>query len=106
MLLLLVLACFGTETPPPELPFEERPITADALARPFPAERVKDRAGWARDLHAVLTGDTLGATNGNACAAVATIEQESGYQPDPAVPGIGGFVDGWIAEKQATYGKV
>lgn len=106
MLLPLLLACRGPIAPQPELPFEERPVTAAALARAFPADRVEDRAGWARDLHAVLEGHELGATNGHACAVVATVEQESGYRPDPAVPGIGGFVDAWIAEKQAEYGKV
>jgi hypothetical protein len=106
MILALLLACGGPAAPPPELPFEARPITATALAAAFPADRVKDRAGWAKDLHAVLDSHGLGATNGNGCAAVATIEQESGYQPDPAVPGIGGFVDAWIAEKQEKYGKV
>lgn len=106
LLLASLLACPGPIAPPPELPFEERPVSAAGLARAFPADRVKDRAGWAQDLHTILEAHALGATNGSACAVVATVEQESGYQPDPAVPGIGGFVDAWIAEKQAEYGKV
>ncbi len=108
MLLLLLAACghLFPPTPAPVLPFEERPIDVVGMARAFPSDRVKDRAGWARDLHAVLTTHDIPATNGNTCAVVAALEQESGYAPDPAVPGIGGMIDAWIAEKQAAMGKI
>ncbi len=104
--LLALASCAGREAPAPELPFEERPIDAAGMARAFPSDRVKDRAGWASDLYGVLAAHDIPATNGNTCAVVATVEQESGYAPDPAVPGIGGMIDEWIAEKQTTMGKV
>lgn len=103
MLLALLFACF--HAPVPEVPFEDRVIDAAGMARAFPIERVKDRAGWATDLHAVLSGHEIPATNRNTCMAVATTEQESGFSPDPAVPGIGRMIDGWIAEKHAELGK-
>jgi hypothetical protein len=106
-MLLLLLGCGSlTPTPEPVLPFEQRPITAEGAARAFPSDRVRDRAGWATDLHAVLVAHAIPATNGNACAAVAAVEQESGYAADPAVPGMGTMIDTWIAEKQESMGKV
>ncbi|MFZ5475395.1 MAG: DUF1615 family protein [Myxococcota bacterium] len=104
MPLLALLACDRAEPPPP--PFEQRPIDEAGMARAFPADRVKDRAGWAKDLRAAFELDGIPSTHGNACATIATIEQESGYAPDPAVPGIGGMIDGWIAEKQGEMKKV
>lgn len=107
MLLLLLAACSDPPAPPPpEVPFADRTIDAAGMAKAFPSDRVKDRAGWAADLHAVLVKHEIATTNGNTCAAVATVEQESGYQTDPAVPGIGGMIDTWIEEKTATMNKV
>jgi hypothetical protein len=106
MLLALLLACGTEHVPAPPLPFEARPITAAEMAHAFPADRVKDRAGWGADLYAVLTAHELPPTNGNTCAVVATVEQESSYAPDPAVPGIGGMIDAWIAEKQADMNEL
>jgi hypothetical protein len=105
-LLLSLTGCGEDEPPPKPVPFEERIIDAKAMARAFPSDRVKDRAGWATDLHAIFTDHKIPASNGNTCAVVATVEQESGYAPDPAVPGIGGMIDDWIVEKQAEMGKV
>lgn len=105
LIALLLAGCFRAEAPKP-LPFEQRPIDAAGMVAAFPKEKVKDRPGWASALHAVLTGHGIPATNGNTCAAVATTEQESGYDPDPAVPGLGKMIDTWVAEKQASMGKV
>ncbi|MDP2310572.1 MAG: DUF1615 family protein [Pseudomonadota bacterium] len=106
-MLLLLLACshFVT-TPVPVVPFEDRTIDTVGIARAFPADRVKDRKAWATDLAAVFAAHDIPSTNGNACAVVAALEQESGYTPDPAVPGIGGMIDAWIAEKQASLGTI
>jgi len=106
-MLFLLLGCSAfTPTPEPVLPFEQRPITAEGAAKAFPSDRVKDRAGWAADLHGILVAHAIPATNGNVCAAVAAVEQESGYAADPTVPGMGTMIDAWIAEKQATMGKL
>jgi hypothetical protein len=106
-MLVLLLACSHLlPTPPPELPFEERPIDVAGITRAFPSDRVKDRKAWAEDLSSVFAAHEIPSTNGNTCAVVAALEQESGYAPDPAVPGIGTMIDAWIAEKQASMGKV
>lgn len=106
MLFWLLLSCTPEPPPTPDkpLPFEQRPIDEAGLIRAFPADRVDDRAGWASDTLDVLRNHDIPATNGNACMVVATVEQESNYQPDPEVPGIGGMIDAWIDEKQAELG--
>jgi hypothetical protein len=107
MVVVVVVALFGCGSKPePEVPFEQRVLDAARAHLAFPSDRVKDRAGWATDLTAAFERDGIPRTNGNVCAVVATIEQESGYDPDPAVPGIGALVDGWIAEKQEDMGAV
>lgn len=106
--MLLLLACWSSEPEPPaaQLPFVDRPTDAKRGAAAFPSSRVKDRAGWSTDVHAIFAAHDIRPTNGNLCAVVATVEQESGYEPDPAVPGIGGMIDTWIAEKQAELGAL
>lgn len=109
MLLLLWLACTpSTPTAPPkkELPFEQRDIDLAGFTRAFPSDRVKDRAGWATDALDVLQKHRIPTTNMNACSVVAIVEQESGYDPNPAVPGIGDLIDTWIDQKQAELGKL
>ena len=56
------------------------------IARLIPG--VADRAGWATDIYAALVALELPTTVENACAAIAVIGQESGFQADPAVPGL------------------
>ncbi|HNH49249.1 MAG TPA: DUF1615 family protein, partial [Myxococcota bacterium] len=102
---LLLLAC-SDPTAAPALPFEQRPVPSDRVYLAFPSDRVKERKPWATDLEAVLKLDDIPVTYGNLCSVVATIEQESGYQTDPAVPGIGEMVDVWIEEKQASMSKI
>jgi len=105
MIFLLFLAC-TSPAPPAVLPFEQRTISADKMAQAFPSDRVKDRSGWASDLRAILNSHHLGQTNGNTCAVVAVLEQESGFVADPAVPGIGNMIDTWIQEKEAGMGAI
>ena len=109
LLLLLALACDPGPAPAPprkELPFEQREITDAGMVSAFPASRVKDRAGWATDTLAVLRQHQIPTTHLNACSVVAVVEQESGYDPTPAVPGIGDMIDTWIEQKQAEMGKL
>jgi len=50
---------------------------------------VTDRAGWIADIAGSFTKLGVSPTRENACAVVAVIEQESGFQVDPIVPGLG-----------------
>lgn len=57
------------------------------VARLLP-EGVPDRTGWATDIYAAFAALDLAPTYENLCAPIAIIGQESGFQADPAVPGL------------------
>jgi hypothetical protein len=50
---------------------------------------VQDRSGWTTDIFAAFSALTVTPSHDNICAAVAVIEQESGFRVDPVVPGLG-----------------
>ncbi len=50
---------------------------------------VSDRAGWIADIAMSFSKLDLPPTRENACAVAAVIEQESGFQVDPVIPGLG-----------------
>jgi hypothetical protein len=85
--LLLALAGCGAlrEKEPP------RPSNAEVqkqVVRLMPAT-VKDRQGWAADIATALEAQDIAPTTSNICAVLAVTEQESTFQADPPVPGLG-----------------
>ncbi|TWI57441.1 uncharacterized protein DUF1615 [Pseudomonas duriflava] len=50
---------------------------------------VANREGWATDLQTAFTAQKLEPTTENLCAVLAVVEQESTFQVDPPVPGLG-----------------
>lgn len=50
---------------------------------------ISDRAGWTTDIAVGFTRLGLPPTRRNACAVAAVIEQESSFQVDPVIPGLG-----------------
>jgi hypothetical protein len=50
---------------------------------------VNDRQGWATDIQVAFTTQKIDASNENLCAVLAVTEQESTFQADPQVPGLG-----------------
>ncbi len=64
------------------------PTEARALMVRLMPESLRDKTGWAADIHAALSALELPSTPQNLCAVMAVTEQESGYQADPAVPGL------------------
>ena len=50
---------------------------------------VEDRSGWALDIYAAFNALGLDPSSRNICAVLAVIDQESTYQADPKVPGLG-----------------
>jgi hypothetical protein len=91
-MVLVVLGLAGCAAPDSRQgePFG-RMLSADEgraqIARLIP-DGVGDRSGWATDIYAALVALEVPTTVENACAAIAVIGQESGFQADPAVPGL------------------
>jgi hypothetical protein len=89
---LLVAALTGCSVGPVAGPEAMRPAQArEAMARLLPAKTV-DPAGWAADIQAAFSALDLPSTPENLCAALAVIEQESGFRVDPPVPGLSSIV--------------
>ncbi len=70
--------------------------TASLIRR---AEKISDTQGWAADMHDVLRQHDLERSRENICAAIAIIDQESGFVADPAVPGLGKLSESALREK-------
>ncbi|BCX69489.1 DUF1615 domain-containing protein [Pseudomonas izuensis] len=84
---LLVLAGCGsqqTREPPVRTPAEVKA----QIVRLLPAQAV-DRQGWATDIYAAFAAQNIAPTTQNLCAVLAVTEQESTFQADPPVPGLG-----------------
>ncbi len=73
------------------------------IARLLPGT-VKDRAGWAEDLHTAFKTLEVPHATQTYCAAMAIIEQESGFQADPVVPGLPGIVRKELETRAGRYG--
>ena len=56
--------------------------------RLLPAKTV-DREGWATDIYVAFAAQQISPTTQNICSVLAVTEQESTFQADPAVPGLG-----------------
>ena len=84
---LLVLAGCGsqrTQQAPARTPAE---VKADIM-RLLPA-KTGDRQGWATDIQAAFAAQNIETTTQNLCSVLAVTEQESTFQADPSVPGLG-----------------
>lgn len=65
---------------------------------------VADRAGWTADIAMSFTRLGLPPTRQNACAVAAVIEQESGFQVDPVIPGLGKLALRTVDERASRAG--
>ncbi len=65
------------------------PIEPRALIEESLPHSVRDRSGWTTDMYAAFTVLTITPNRENVCAVVAVIQQESGFQVDPVIPGLG-----------------
>ncbi|VVO06077.1 DUF1615 domain-containing protein [Pseudomonas fluorescens] len=83
---LLVLAGCGSQRTQ-EAPARPAEVKAK-LVRLLPPKTV-DREGWATDIYAAFAAQGLAPTTENLCSVLAVTEQESTFQVDPAVPGLG-----------------
>ncbi|MGH8201081.1 MAG: DUF1615 domain-containing protein [Steroidobacteraceae bacterium] len=98
---LLLVSCAG---PGSRFAREVHPVDVRAVIdRALPAA-VSDRAGWSADIAMSFRKLSLPPTRQNACAVVAVIEQESGFQVDPVIPGLGNLALRTIDERAAHAG--
>ena len=81
----------------------ETSIDLDTTARLVRAaeKSVTDPQGWAFDLLDVLQLHGLPQSRENVCAAIAVIDQESSFNADPVVPGLGKLSETALREKLA-----
>jgi hypothetical protein len=86
-----------------ELSQAETLVTVDTTAKLIRAAEkgVTDPQGWAFDLHDVLQVHGLPQTRENVCAAIAVIDQESNFNADPEVQGLGKLSEAALREKFA-----
>jgi hypothetical protein len=84
--MLLLGGCAGEkpETTPVLNTGDTKVLIEQALPR-----SASDKAGWSADIYGAFTALTVTPTRENICAVVAIIEQESGFQVDPVIPGLG-----------------
>lgn len=98
---LLVLAgCAGSGTAPQVVPLSPAQVQA-RVERLLPAQTA-DRASWARDIQVAFTAQGIEPSTQNLCAVLAVTEQESTFQVDPAVPGLGKIARQEIDRRAAT----
>lgn len=73
----------------------------DEVARLILNERggVRDAAGWGADILAALADNKLPVANENVCAVIAVASQESSFQANPTVPGLGRIAEAAIRKK-------
>jgi hypothetical protein len=96
---LLLEGC--SSTPPREPPIDPDVARAEIRTRIPPA--VANRDGWSIDMFAAFEALDVRPTPRNICAVVAVIQQESGFQVDPAVPGLPAMARREIDERAARY---
>ena len=102
MLALQIVLLGGCSSAPPrERPVDPDVARAEIRARIPPA--LANRDGWAIDMFAAFEALELRPTPRNICAVVAVIQQETGFQVDPAVPGLPAMARREIDERAARY---
>jgi hypothetical protein len=80
------------------------PVDVRAVIDSALPSAVSDRAGWTADIAMSFIKLGLPPTRENACAVVAVIEQESGFQVDPVIPGLGRLALRTIDERASQAG--
>ena len=105
--LVAAVATACHEPPPPPAPAAHPPppLGAAQVRAAFP-DTVVDPGGWARDLLAAFADAGLVPDATRVCAVVAVLEQESGFQADPAVANLGTLVRTRLREEAEKYGPV
>lgn len=96
---LLLGAC--SSAPPREPPVDPDAARAEMRAHIPPA--VADREAWVSDILAAFEALAVRPDSHNICAVTAVIQQESGFQVDPVVPGLPAMARREIDARAARY---
>jgi|GEM_PF-172109 len=86
--LILVTLLAGCSSRPDQAPPPAPEVVRSEIVRLLPAS-VPDRQGWATDIYRAFEAQKIDPTVENLCSVLAVTEQESNFQVDPAVPGMG-----------------
>ena len=103
---LSALAACAPRQVRPQAPLPPR-VTVEQATQLIPPEE-KDREGWAEDVLAALEAHRLYPSAEAVCSVLAVIEQESGFEANPAVPGLARIVQQRLeayADKLGPLGK-
>ena len=92
----------GGVMPPTEPP---APLTAAEIADRIPTQ-ARDRGGWGEAIANALAANQLPLERLSACAVIAVIAQESGFDADPAVPGLAAIAAARIDRYKAKLGPL
>lgn len=92
----------GAAAPVPVRP-TPLPTPQVLLQRLLPPTLKADRGGWSSDILAAFSALRLTPSAENFCAAIAVIEQESGFQADPVVPGLARMVRAEIEARRQRF---
>lgn len=80
-------------------------LTVDEVVELMP-EKVKDKEGWARDVLQGFEVNQLRATKDSVCAVLAVVEQESGFEANPAVPNLAAIARRALNAKAEALGPL
>jgi hypothetical protein len=100
--LALLAGCRKAQAPPP-VPRVASTLSVAQVVRLLPAD-LPDAEGWARDLLAGFAAAGIPAELERVCGALAILQQESGFQVDPPVPGLSDMVRTRLDEMAASLG--
>ena len=84
LILTLLQGCVGRRSEP-----QVDPATVQAEIKRLLPTATRDRDGWAKDIQIALGAQRIEPSKSNLCAILAVTEQESTFQADPQVPGLG-----------------
>jgi hypothetical protein len=102
ILLGVTLGCAGRPATGPQPP---PPLSVERIV-PLIPPRVTDRPAWAQAVHDGLLANELPPDASAVCAVLAIIGQESGFQEDPAVPGLAKVVEARLERLQGRLGPL
>src|SRR4051812_25212916 len=102
MLAFSVAVLAGCGSVPPRAPPVDPDVARAEIRERIPAT-VANRDGWAIDMFAAFEALDVRPTARNTCAVIAVIQQESGFQVDPVVPGLPAMARREIDERARRY---